>query len=97
MGTSRQLFKRTRFYFLQNIEKFPMHVLGALLHYKQFYELVFAIHAYSSQLIYVVDDWLLLSLFSVCQLHHADNTPGVVQAIEKAPLKLLPTINGFRL
>ena len=30
-----------------------------------------------------------------CQLHHVDDTSGSVQAIEKVPLKLLPTINGF--
>ena len=95
MGTSRQLFKRAWFYPLQNIEKFPMHALGAHLDYRHFYELVFAIQAQSSPSVYVVDDWLPLSLFAICLLHHADDTLGAVKAIEKVPLKLLPTINGF--
>ncbi|KAA0050092.1 uncharacterized protein E6C27_scaffold675G00860 [Cucumis melo var. makuwa] len=28
-------------------------------------------------------------------LHHADDTPSAVEAVEKVPLKLLPTITGF--
>ncbi|KAA0047488.1 uncharacterized protein E5676_scaffold313G00110 [Cucumis melo var. makuwa] len=74
-----------------------MYALGAHLYYRQFYELVFAIQAQSSPSIYVVNDWLPLPLSGVCQLNHADHTSGAVEAIEKVPLNLLPTINKFKL
>ena len=97
MCMSRQLFKRARFYFLQNIKEFSMHASGAHLHCIQFCELVFAIQAKSSSSVNLVDDQLPLPLFSVCQLHYVNNTSGVVEDIKKVPLKLLPTINGFKL
>ena len=74
-----------------------MHALDTHLHYRQLCELVFAIKTQSSPSIYAVDDCLRLLLFGICQLHHVDDTLCVVEVIEKISLKVLPTINGFRL
>ncbi|KAA0039120.1 hypothetical protein E5676_scaffold322G00650 [Cucumis melo var. makuwa] len=83
MGTSLQLFKCIGFYSLQNIEKFLMHALGAHLHCRKFDKSILIIKTQSSPSVDVVDDWLSILLSSVCKLHHADDTPSVVKAIEK--------------
>ncbi|KAA0041833.1 uncharacterized protein E5676_scaffold83G00230 [Cucumis melo var. makuwa] len=95
MGTSRQLFKRSEFYSLQNIEKLLMHALDAHLHCRLFDELILTVKTQSSSSANVVNDWLSLSLSCICKLHHADDMSSAVEAVEKVPLKLLPTINGF--
>ncbi|KAA0036870.1 uncharacterized protein E5676_scaffold110G002440 [Cucumis melo var. makuwa] len=74
-----------------------MHPLDAHLLYRQFSELILVVKTQSSPSVDVVDDWLFLSFSCICQLHHTDDTLAAVKAIEKVPLKLLPTINGFRL
>ncbi|TYK11599.1 uncharacterized protein E5676_scaffold263G00430 [Cucumis melo var. makuwa] len=72
-----------------------MHALGAHFHCRQFNEIILTVKTQSSPSVDVVDDWLSLLLSYVCKLHHVDYTSSVVETVEKVPLKLLPTINGF--
>ncbi|TYK09798.1 hypothetical protein E5676_scaffold127G00930 [Cucumis melo var. makuwa] len=83
MDMSRQLFKHAGFYFLQNIEKFPMHVLGAHLHCRQFGESILTVKTQSSPSVDLVDDLLFFSLSCVCKLHHVDDMPRLEKRLRK--------------
>ena len=72
-----------------------MHALGAHLHCREFSESILTIKTQSSPSVNVVDDWIFLSFSCVCKLHHADDMPSAIKAVEKLYFQLLSAINYF--
>jgi len=72
-----------------------VHALGAHFNGESFREPILVLEAKCASAVDVVKNWLVLLLFSVCQLSHADNALSAVEPVEKLLLHLFPAVNGL--
>ena len=73
-----------------------MHALGAHFDDGSFRQPILALEAKCTSAVDVVKNWLVLPLFCICQLSHADNALSAVEPVEELLLHLFLTVNGLR-
>jgi len=96
MCLGRQFIKSSRFAHLQDAQQVLVHALGAHFNGGSFRQSIRALEAKRVSAVDVVKNWLVLLLFCVCQLSHADNVLSAIEPVKELLLHLFPTVNGLR-